>query len=80
MLQEKCEKVENTLSSEPEEKPKPKYFTEKHKEYMRRYRERYGSYTEVQKKAIKKYVNNMRQDAKHYRELLSKGAIIDPKE
>ena len=80
MSQEKCEKVENSSSSEPEEKQKPKYYTEKHKEYMRKYRAQHGSYTEVQKKAIKKYVDKMRQDAKLYRELISKGVVTDQKE
>ena len=37
------------VSMPPSEKPKPKYYTEKHKEYMRNYRAKHGSYTEGQK-------------------------------
>ena len=58
-----------------EEKAKPKYYNEKHKEYMRKYRAKYGSYTEVQKKAIKKYTDRIKQEAKLYRELTSKGVV-----
>ena len=57
------------------EKPKPKYYTDKHKIYMRTYRAKYGSYTETQKKAIKKYTQGLKEDAKKLRELQAKGLI-----
>ena len=47
---------ENHIESIEQEKPKPKYYTEKHKEYMRTYRKLHGSYSETQKKAIKNIV------------------------
>ena len=58
-----------------QDKPKPKYYTEKQKEYMRKYREKKGSYTEGQKKAIYKYNARIREEAKKYRELQLSGLI-----
>ena len=56
---------------------KPKYYTEKSKEYMRAYRAKHGSYTEMQKKAIKKYTDRIKHEAKLYREFHKKGLITD---
>ena len=46
--------IENTLNNIEgvEEKQKPKYYTSKPRDYMRAYRAKYGSYTEIQKRAI----------------------------
>ena len=62
------------IESIDQEKPKPKYYTEKNKEYMRTHRQKHGSYTETQRKAIKKYTDRVKQ-AKLYRELQQKGII-----
>ena len=58
-----------------EEEQKPKYYTERHRVYMRNYRAKHGSYNETQKKAIQKYRDRIRQEAKLYRELQEKGLI-----
>ena len=69
--------IENTLNNIEgvEEKQKPKYYTSKHRDYMRAYRAKYGSYTEIQKRAIKKYTTRLQNEAKQFRELQAKGLI-----
>ena len=57
-------------------KVEPKYYTEKHKEYMRKYRAKTGSYTESQKRSILKYNARIKQEAKLYRELLKNGFVL----
>ena len=44
--------------------PKPKYYTEKHREYVRKYREKHGSYSDAQKQAIYKYNKRIKEEAK----------------
>jgi len=60
---------------EEKEKPKPKYYTEKHREYMRTYRAKHGSYTDGQKQSIYKYNNRIKEEAKKFRELQKNGLI-----
>jgi len=55
--------------------PKPKYYNEKQKEYMRTYRAKHGSYTDAQKKSIYKYNDRIKEEAKKYRELQKNSTI-----
>ena len=66
----------NTEIQTEQVKPKPKYYTEKHRDYMRKYRAKLDTtYTDAQKKSIKKYSDRIKQEAKLYRELQVKGLV-----
>ena len=68
--------TETTVTNENEQtKTTPKYYTEKNKEYMRRYRAKKGTYTDAQKQSIYKYNARIKEEAKQYRELMKKGLI-----
>ena len=54
---------------------KPKTKEERQKEYMKRYREKHGAYTEAQKKAIYKYNARIKEEAKKFREIQKNNAI-----
>ena len=58
-----------------QDKPVPKYYTEKHKEYMRKYRAKHGSYSDAQKQSIYKYNTRIKEEAKKFRELQKNGLI-----
>ncbi len=67
---------ETIAKSESEEaNPKAKYYTEKNREYMRKYRAKHGSYTDTQKQSIYKYNARIKEEAKQYRELKKNGLI-----
>ena len=59
--------TQNDENEQP--KPKPKYYTEKNREYMRKYREKHGSYSNAQKQSIYKYNARIKEEAKQFREL-----------
>ena len=62
-----------------EEKPKNKYYTEKNREYMRRYREKKTeAYVTCQREASKKHQAKIREQAKHNRKIVELGLVTIP--
>lgn len=59
-----------------EDKPKNKYYNEKSKEYMRKYRaKRTDAYLECTRSSSKKYQDKIRYQAKEYQKLLEIGLL-----
>gem|GEM_PF-6491160 len=65
-----------TETLEIQGKPKNKYYTEKHKEYMRKYREKKTeAYVTCQRQAARKHQANIRRQAKQFQKLEQLGLV-----
>ncbi len=59
-----------------EEKPKNKYYSDKHREYMRRYREKKTeAYVTCQREASKRHQAKIRDQAKKYLKMVELGLV-----